>query len=72
MSNEYNHATHEMSTKEEASQRWPMYSKIWSCDNEAAQKDLDDTNMIQMNQVFTNQSKEEGIYPLTLEEIVEA
>ena len=40
-----------------------------------AQIDLDNTNMIQMNQVFTNPSKEEEtnlkIYPLTGKEIVE-
>jgi hypothetical protein len=27
----------------------------------AAQKDLDDANMIQMNQIFTNPSKEEVV-----------
>ena len=41
-----------------------------------AQIDLDDTNMIQSNQVFTNPSKEEvtnpNIYPLTMKEIVDA
>ncbi len=40
-----------------------------------AQRDLDNTNMIQMNQVFANPSKEEVtyplIYPLTVNEIVE-
>jgi hypothetical protein len=40
-----------------------------------AQRDLDNTNMIQMNQVFANYSKEEVtyplIYPLAVEEIVE-
>ena len=38
----------------------------------AAHIDLDDTNMIQMNQVFTNLSKEEVINRLTVKEIVEA
>ncbi len=28
-----------------------------------AQRDLDNTNMIQMNQVFTNPNKEEVTYP---------
>jgi len=28
--NEYNHATHVMSVKEEANQKWLMYSKFWS------------------------------------------
>ncbi len=40
-----------------------------------AQIDLDDTNRIQLNQVFTNPSKEEAtnpkIYPLTVKEIVD-
>jgi hypothetical protein len=31
LTNEYNHATHGMSTKETASQRWLMFSKLWSC-----------------------------------------
>jgi hypothetical protein len=29
--NEYNHATHVMSTKVESNQRWMMFSKFWSC-----------------------------------------
>ncbi len=33
--NEYNHATHGMSTKEVTSQRWLMFSKVWSCSKEA-------------------------------------
>jgi hypothetical protein len=41
-----------------------------------AQQDLDDTNMIQSNQVFSNSSKEEvnksQIYPLTVKEIADA
>ena len=41
-----------------------------------AQIDLDDTNMIQLNRVFANPSKEEvtnpKIYPLTVKEIVDA
>ena len=40
-----------------------------------AQRDLDNTNTIQMNQEFANPSKEEvtfpWIYPLTVKEIVE-
>ncbi len=34
--------------------------------------DPDETNTIQMNQVFTNRSEEDEIYPLTVKEIVEA
>ncbi len=36
------------------------------------QGDPDETNTIQMNQVFANRSKEDEIYPLTVKEIVEA
>jgi hypothetical protein len=36
------------------------------------QRDPDETNTIQMNQVFTNRSEEDNIYPLTVKEIVEA
>ncbi len=32
--NEYNHATHVMSTNEEACQKWLICSKFWSCYNE--------------------------------------
>ncbi len=42
-SNEYNHATHVMSTNKEACQRWLMCSKFWSCYNEM-QEDPDKTN----------------------------
>jgi hypothetical protein len=54
-----------------ARQRWLMFSKLWSCYNEA-QEDPDKTNMIQMNEVFTNCSEEDEIYPLTVKEIIEA
>jgi hypothetical protein len=48
-----------------------MCSKFWSCYNKT-QGDPGKTNMIQMNQVFTNHSEEDEIYPLTVKEIVEA
>jgi hypothetical protein len=35
LTNEYNHATHGMSMKEVTSQRRLMFSKLWSCYNEA-------------------------------------
>jgi hypothetical protein len=69
--NEYNHATHVMSTNEEACQRWLMCSKFWSCYNKT-QGDPVKTNTIQMNQVFANRSEEDEIYPLTVKEIEEA
>jgi hypothetical protein len=71
LANEHNHATHGMSTKEATSQRWLMFSKLWSCSNEA-QEDSDETNIIQLNEVFTNHSKDDNINPLTVTEIVDA
>ncbi len=68
--NEYNHTTHVMSTNKEACQRWLMCSKFWSCYNKT-QEDPDETNTIQMNQVFANPSEEDEIHPLTVKEIVE-
>ena len=62
---------HGMSTKEMASQRWLLFSKLWSCYNEA-QEDPDKTNIIQMNEVFANCSEEVEIYPLPVKEIIEA
>jgi hypothetical protein len=47
-----------------------MVTKFWSCYNET--QDPDETNPIQMNQVFANRSKEDEIFPLTVKEIVEA
>jgi hypothetical protein len=48
-----------------------MCSKFWSCYNKT-QGDPDETNMIQMNQVFANCSEEDEIYTLTVKEIVVA
>ncbi len=48
-----------------------MCSKFWTCYNKI-QGDPDETNTIQMNQVFKNHSEEDEIYPLTVKEIVEA
>jgi hypothetical protein len=71
LTNEYNHATHGMSTKEATSQKWLMFSKLWLCYNEA-QHDSDKTNIIQMNEVFANHREDNEIYPLTVTEIVDA
>ena len=57
--------------KEATSQKWLMFSKIWSCYNEA-QQDSDKTNTVQLNEVFTNHSKDNEVYPLTVTEIVDA
>jgi hypothetical protein len=48
-----------------------MFSKLWSCYNKA-QEDPDETNIIQMNEVFANRREEDKIYPLTVKEIIEA
>jgi hypothetical protein len=48
-----------------------MFSKLWSCYNEA-QEDSDKTNSIQLNEEFTNHSKDNEIHPLTVTEIVDA
>jgi hypothetical protein len=45
--NEYNHATHGMSTKEVTSQRWLMFSKLWSCYNEAQEDRRNQHNSIE-------------------------
>jgi len=68
--NEYNHATHVMSTKVASNHHWMMFSKFWSCFNET--QDPDKFNTIEMNNVFANRSEEDEIFPLTLKEIIEA
>ena len=67
---EYNHAIHDMSMKEKASQRWPMCSKIWSCHKSSTKRPRykHDSH----DQVFANPSKEEVTNPLTVKEIVDA
>jgi hypothetical protein len=60
-----------MTMREATSQRWLMFSKLWSCYSEA-QEDPDKTNTIHLNEVFTNHSKNNEIYPLTVTEIVDA
>jgi len=59
-----------MSTKVVSNHQWMMFSKFWSCFNET--QDPDELNTIEMNHVFTNDSKEDEIFPLTVKEIVEA
>ena len=62
---------HVRSVKKEANQKWLMYSKFWSCYNNA-QGDTDECNTIRLNQFFANRKEEDEIYPLTVKEIVEA
>ena len=54
LSNDYNHATHVRSTKEEGCQKWLMFSKFWSCYN--GTQDPVKTNTLQMIHVFANHS----------------
>jgi hypothetical protein len=61
--NEYNHAMHVRSVKEEAHQKWSMCSKFWSRYNEK-QGDTDECNTIQLNQCFANRNEEDEIYPI--------
>ncbi len=68
--NEYNHATHVMSTKVVSNRKWMMFSRFWSCLSKT--QDPDETNTIKMNHVFANRSEEDEIFPLTVKEIVEA
>ncbi len=68
LTNEYNHATHVRSTKEEGCQKWLMFSKFWTCYNKT--QDPVETNTTQMNYVFANRSEEDEIYSLTVKEIV--
>jgi hypothetical protein len=70
LANEYNHAMHVMSPKEEGCQKWLMFSQFWTCYNKT--QDPVETNTTQMNHVFANRSEEDEIYPLTVKEIVEA
>jgi hypothetical protein len=48
-----------------------MFSKLWSCYSEA-QENPDKNNIIHLNEVFANHSKDNEIYPLTITEIVDA
>jgi hypothetical protein len=59
-----------MSMKEVINQRWLMFLKLWWCYTET-QEDSDETNIFQLNEVFTNHSEDNEIYPLTVTEIVD-
>jgi hypothetical protein len=48
-----------MPMKEKTSQKWPNVLKNLVVPQKLAQNDLEETNMIQMNQVLSNPSKEE-------------
>ncbi len=68
--NEYNHATQEVSTKDLAHHRWSTFSKHWLGYSET--NSLSNTNRVHLNQVFANRSEDDEIYPLTVSEIAEA
>jgi hypothetical protein len=65
-----NHAMLGMSEKGNAIVKWKTFSKLWRCYNE-----FNTGNIMQecnLNQVFANRHKEEEIFPLTTQEIIEA
>jgi len=68
--NEYNHATQGVSTKDLAHQKWSTFSKHWRGYNETNSQS--NTNRVHLNQVFANRSEDDEIYPLTVSEIAEA
>jgi len=68
--NEYNHATQGVSTKDLAHHRWSTFSKHWLGYNET--NSLSNTDRVHLNQVFANRSEDDEIYPLTVSEIAEA
>ncbi len=69
MTNEYNHATQGVSTKDLAHQKWNTFSKHWHGYNETNSQS--NTNRVHF-QVFANRSEDDEIYPLTVSEIAEA
>ncbi len=64
--NEYNHATQGVSTKDLAHHRWSTFSKHWLGYNET--NSLSNTDRVHLNQVFANRSEDDEIYPLTVSE----
>ncbi len=71
LTNEYNHATHGMSTKEPAHHKWNTFSKHRrSSYNESCGQS--NTKYAHLNQVFANRSEGDKIYPLTVAEVAEA
>jgi hypothetical protein len=70
LTNEYNYATHGMSTKEPAHHKWNTFSKHRHGYNETSGQSS--TKYCHLNQVFANRSKDDEIYPLTVAEVAEA
>jgi hypothetical protein len=64
LTNEYNHATQGVSTKDLAHQKWNTFSKHWRGYNETNSQS--NTNRVHLNQVFVNCSEDDEIYPLTV------
>ncbi len=56
-----------MSVKEEKAKDGQCTQKIWSCYNEAAQRDIDDTNMIQNESSIHKSQQKGGHIPLNSE-----
>jgi hypothetical protein len=65
-----NHAVLGMSAKGNTIAKWKTFTKLWHCYNEYNTGSK--TEECNLNQVFTNHSKEEEIFPLTTQEIAEA
>jgi hypothetical protein len=59
-----------MSVKGETMVKWKIFSKLLCCYNEFNTGNI--TQECNLNKVFTNRTKEEEIFPLTTQEIVEA
>jgi hypothetical protein len=59
-----------MPAKGETIVKWEAFSKLWCCYNK--NNSGNKTQECNLNEVFTNHSKEEEIFPLTTPEIAEA
>ncbi len=67
---EFNYSTFGIPAKGETIVTWKAFSKLWRCYNK--NNPGNKTQECNLNQVFTNCSKEEEIFPLTTSEIAEA
>ncbi len=68
--NDYTYATRGVEPEELSTQQWKSFAHHWQSYNESSMQT--EAYCFHMNVVFANFSKEDGIYPLTTEEIAEA
>jgi hypothetical protein len=68
--NNYTHAMLGVEPKELSAQQWKSFAHHWQSYNE--QSASTEASCFHINEVFANCCKEDEIYPLTTEEIVEA